>query len=320
MTKKTDNILSIIIVSYNTADLTVQTLKSVKSSLDKSPNLQSKTEIFVIDNNSQDDSLKKIYRFEKIFPKFKIIENKDNRGFASANNQAAKLATGKYLLLLNSDTIVQRKALEILIDGAEQNDFKITASLLLNRDHSIQPQGGNLPSLTTLFNHMFFLDDLPLIGKFFPSTQSTGLNFVKDEQHQTCHGKEILAKEIGWVGGTAMLICKDLWNMIGPLDEKIFMYGEDIELCLRAKKLGVKIGIIESSLIVHLGSASSSSKNALIGELQGYKYIWDKHKPSWQKPFLNFILYGGILLRIVLFSWILGDPRGKIYKEALTKI
>ncbi|NCN45903.1 hypothetical protein GW927_05115, partial [Candidatus Pacearchaeota archaeon] len=78
--------------------------------------------------------------------------------------------------------------------------------------------------------------------------------------------------------------------------------------------------IIESSQIIHLGSASSSSKNALIGELTGYKYIWGKHKPDWQQPLLNLILAGGVLLRIVLFGWILNDSRGKIYQEALTKI
>jgi GT2 family glycosyltransferase len=320
MTNKTDNILSIIIVSYNTADLTAQTLSSVKTSLDKSPQLKTKTEIFVVDNNSKDDSLKVINKFKKDFPQFTVIANKDNKGFARANNQAAIQATGKYLLLLNSDTIVQRKALEILINGAEEYDFKIAASLLLNKDHSIQPQGGNLPSLTTLFNHMFFLDDLPLIGKLFPSTQYTGMNFIKNEKHQVCRGNQIQTREIGWVGGTAMLICRKLWEKIGSLDEKIFMYGEDIELCMRAQQIGVKIGIIESSLIVHLGSASSSSKNALLGELKSYQYIWKKHKPSWQYPILKFILTGGVLLRVVLFAWILRDPRGKIYKEALSKI
>lgn len=320
MTKQPDNILSIIIISYNTAELTAQTLNSVKSSLDKSPNLKSNTEIFIVDNNSQDNSIQVINSFKDIFSQFTILENKDNKGFASANNQAAKLASGKYLLLLNSDTIVQRKALETLVKGAEDNNFKIAASLLLNKNHSIQPQGGNLPSLITLFNHMFFIDDLPIIGKFFPSTQFTGKNFKNDKQRITQQNKEISVKEIGWVGGTAMLIDRELWEKIGSLDDKIFMYGEDIEFCLRAKEVGAKIGIVESSLIIHLGSASSSNKNALIGELKGYQYIWKKHKPSWQTPFLNFILTGGILLRILLFSWILDDPRGKIYKEALTKI
>jgi len=320
MTKQTDNILSIIIVSYNTADLTAQTLNSVKTSLDKSPHLKSRTELFVVDNNSQDNSLKIINSFNKDFAQFTVIENNDNKGFASANNQAAMQATGKYLLLLNSDTIVQRKALEILVEGAEQFDFKIAASLLLNKDRSIQPQGGHLPSLFTLFNQMFFLDDLPLIGKYFPSSQATGVNFTKQGQPKANRSKELSATEMGWVGGTAMLIDKKTWDKIGPLDEKIFMYGEDIELSLRARKLGVKIGIIESSQIIHLGSASSSSKNALIGELTGYKYIWGKHKPDWQQPLLNLILAGGVLLRIVLFGWILNDSRGKIYQEALTKI
>jgi N-acetylglucosaminyl-diphospho-decaprenol L-rhamnosyltransferase len=315
MTKPNDILLSIIIVSYNTAKLTAQTLSSVKNSLEKSDLLKNNTEIFVVDNNSSDDSLSEIKRFKKSFKHLHVIENKDNKGFASANNQAAQLATGEYLLLLNSDTIIQRKALENLIKGAQKYNFKIAAARLLNKDHSIQPQGGNLPTLITLFNHMFFLDDLPLIGQFFPSTQATGFGF--DNKKKICGKGEIQAKSIGWVGGTAMLINNNLWQKIGPLDEKIFMYGEDIELCLRANLTGVKIGIITSSLVIHLGSASSSSKNALLGELKGYKYIWEKHKPSWQMPFLKTILLGGILLRIILFGMILKKPKGKLYIEAL---
>lgn len=317
MTKANDTLLSIIIVSYNTADLTVQTLSSVKLSLEKSK-LLNNTEVFVVDNNSTDDSIKKINSFQKQFKNFKLIENKDNKGFSKANNQAAKIAKGEYLLLLNSDTIVQRKALENLIEGAKEHNFEIAASRLLNQDHTIQPQGGSLPSLVTLFNHMFFLDDIPFIGKFFPSTQNTGMNY--SNHRKTCKDGKIQVTQTGWVGGTAMLISHKLWNEIGPLDEKIFMYGEDIELCLRAKISGAKIGIVTSSLIVHLGSASSSSQRALLGELKGYQYIWKKHKPSWQFPLLKIILIGGIILRIILFSMILRKPKGKIYLEALRVI
>jgi GT2 family glycosyltransferase len=317
MTKSNDTLLSIIIVSYNTSDLTVQTITSVKSSLEKS-DLSENTEIFVVDNNSSDDSIRKIKPFQKKLNDFKLIENKDNKGFSGANNQAAKIAQGEYLLLLNSDTIVQRKALENLLKGAKKNNFEIAASRLLNQDHTVQPQGGNLPSLITLFNHMFFLDDLPLIGKYFPTTQKTGLNHTINKKIKGSN--KIEAKNTDWVGGTAMLISHKLWDKIGPLDEKIFMYGEDIELCLRAKKSGAKIGIITSSLIVHLGSASSSSKNALLGELKGYKYIWKKHKPSWQLPLLKIILVSGVILRIVLFGMILRKPKGKVYLDALKVI
>ena len=311
MTKSNEIQLSIIIVSYNTADLTGQTLSSIKNSLEKSDFLKNSNEIFVVDNNSTDNSLNVIKSFQKYFQHFKLIENKDNRGFASANNQAAQLATGEYLLLLNSDTIVQDNALDLLIKGAIANNFQIAAAKLLNKDKTIQPQGGNLPNLMTLFNQMFFLDDLPMVGKFFSSTQNTGLNFNNDQSD---------AKEVGWVGGTAMLIKQSLWNEIGPLDENIFMYGEDIELCIRAKQNGAKIGIIHSASIIHLGSASSSSKNALIGELKGYKYIWKKHKPSWQQPLLKMILTTGVILIIIIFGMILRQAKGKIYIDALKVI
>lgn len=320
MAKNTKIKLSIIVVSYNTAGLTCQTLDSVHLSLEKSPKLEQQTEVFVVDNNSSDNSVKELKKFEKIFPNFTLIENKENKGFAGANNQAAKLATGDYLLLLNSDTIVQRKAFEELINVAEKKQLGIAASLLLNKDRTIQAQGGELPSLFTISNQMFFFDDLPIIGKFFPSTQYTGANFIGQTTDELIKDKKETFKPIGWVGGTAMLINKNVWNKIGPLDEEIFMYGEDIELCLRAKEAGSKIGIVCDSQIIHLGSASSSNKNAILGEMKGYVYIWKKHMPSWQMPILKNILRLGSMLRIIIFSWILKNDRGKIYKEALKVI
>lgn len=312
--------LSIIVVSYNTAGLTCQTLDSVQLSLERSPELKKNTEIFVVDNNSSDQSVKEIKKFNEVFTNFTLIENNDNKGFAGANNQAAQLATGEYLLLLNSDTIVQRKALAELVETAQKEKLGIGASLLLNTDRTIQAQGGELPSLFTLSNHMFFLDDLPFVGKLFPSTQYTGANFINQTADELLENKKSSVSKIGWVGGTAMLIKKSLWDKIGPLDENIFMYGEDIELCLRANKQGSKIGVVKQSQIIHLGSASSSNKNAILGEMKGYVYIWKKHQPSWQLPIAKLILQLGSLLRIIIFSWILKDDRGKIYKEALKVI
>jgi GT2 family glycosyltransferase len=314
MATNTNTLLSIIIVSYNTAKLTAQTLSSIKQSLAASPNLKDKTEILVVDNNSSDDSITAINAFKNKFTHFQLIQNKDNKGFAGANNQAAKRATGRYLLLLNSDTIVQNTALETLVSTAQKENLSVAAAQLLNTDLSIQPQGGSLPTLFHLTNHFFFIDDLPFIGKYFPSTQSTGLHFTQQSKIDTNTDQ---ITPMGWVGGTAMLISHALWEKIGPLDEHIFMYGEDIEFCMRAWKADASIGIVSNAHIIHLGSASSSSENAILGEIKGYLYIWKKHKPAWQLPLVKLILIKGIILRIFIFSWLLRDKRGKIYKEAL---
>jgi len=299
--------LSIIIVSYNTSKLTIQTLDSVFASIAESTLLKNKTEIIVVDNASSDDSISKIKKLATKHKNLQLIENKDNLGFARANNQVAKLAAGEHILLLNSDTIVIGNALEKLIQGATKNNLGIATAQLLNLDKTIQPQGGSFPNLFSIFNHFFFLDDIPLIGKLIPSTQHTGQNIRQSNPD--------------WVGGTAMLIPKKTWSQLDGLDEKIFMYGEDIEFCLRAHQQNIKIGLINEAQVTHLGSASSSSKNAIHGEIKGYLYIWQKHYPAWQLPLLKIILKIGIVLRVLLFGIILRDHnKGEIYRTALAII
>jgi GT2 family glycosyltransferase len=301
---KSTPLLSIIIVSYNTVQLTLQTLDSVFSSVEKSILLKNKVEIIVIDNASSDESVSKIKKLTTKHKNLQLIENKDNVGFARANNQAAKLARGEQILLLNSDTIVINDALEKLVQTATKNNLGIAVAQLLNPDKTIQPQGGSFPNLLSILNHFFFLDDLPLIGRLIPSTQHTGLNTRQSSPD--------------WVGGTAMLVSKKVWDKLNGLDGKIFMYGEDMEFCLRAHHQSIKIGLINNAQITHLGSASSSNKNAIHGEIKGYLYIWKKHYPAWQLPILKLILRIGIVLRVLLFGMILRDKnKGEIYRTAL---
>lgn len=307
--------LSIIIVSYNTKDLTLQTIASIAASLNTDSQLKKSTEVFVVDNASKDDSVSALKKYSKTvdFP-IKVIENQQNLGFAHANNIGIQQAKGEYYLLLNSDTIISPKSLPRLIavfdthppkqttaptsHSSSEDALGIIAPALVYPDGRPQPQGGNLPSLATLFFHMTLLDDLPLIGQFLPSTQHTG--------KRTQSGK-YLQKE--WVAGTAMLIRREVISEIGLLDENIFMYGEDIELCLRAKNHNWDIAEVPSVTITHLQSASSTPENAIRGELKGYVYIWAKHKPSWQQPILKLLLQLGVGLRAMLFAII--EPGGK---------
>jgi len=212
-------------------------------------------------------------------------------------------------LLLNSDTIVQKDALEKLVGGAEKYNLAVTTPALLNSDLSHQAQGGDLPNLFSLINHYWLLDDLPFIGRYLPSTQKTGQNF--SDFPQTTY------VPFGWVGGTAMLIENNWWQKTGGLAEEIFMYGEDVEFCYRIKQLGGKIGQITQAKIVHLGSASSSAQNALIGEIKGYLFFFKKHCPAWQIPPVKFIIKVGIILRLIIFSLIRPNPaKVNAYKEA----
>lgn len=317
MSNKQDILLSIIVVSYNTADLTQQTIQSIFDSLVDEQKWSNLLEVLVVDNNSTDSSVNKIKLLLQKYPVIKLIENQENLGFAKANNLAAKNAAGKYLLLLNSDTIVQKGALEKLISGAERNNLAVAAPTLLNQDLTYQAQGGDLPNLFTLLNHYWLLDDLPLIGKYLPSTQKTGLNFADLPENSYDQETHTTIIPSGWVGGTAMLVEKEYWQKVNGLAEEIFMYGEDVEFCHRIFKLGGKIGQVMEAKIVHLGSASSSSANALIGEIKGYLFFFAKHRPTWQMPLLKFIIKVGITLRLIIFSLFKSNPdKVKAYKEA----
>jgi hypothetical protein len=324
-------LLSVIIVSYNTQDLTLQTIDSVQKSIANSSLLNKQTEIIVVDNNSSDDSASASRKKSTSSLPVKVIVNQRNLGFGPANNQAIKQAKGQYLLFLNSDTIVQNDALTKMVEAFQQqlideatatlssrdhrlDRLGILAASLLNPDGSYQPQGGSLPSLFSLTMHMLMIDDLPLVGRYIPSTQRTGRG------HQIAVGALTTSGLIqqDWVGATAMMVPSKTIEEIGSFDQNIFMYGEDVELCIRAQNHHWDVAIHPEAQVVHLGSASSSSKRAIHGEFKGYQYIWAKHKPHWQVDPAKQILRLGAALRVLLFGTILRDSaKADIYRELL---
>jgi len=325
-------LLSIIIVSYNTQKLTLEAVQAVTKSLESSSTLKMATEIIIVDNDSHDQSVDLLKQLKKeLTVPLIIIENHKNVGFAAANNQAIKIGHGSFFLFLNSDTVIQNHALDQLMatwletpdnqrtaglssHAGELDHLGILAATLVNADGSPQTQGGSFPSLLTLAVHMLLLDDLPLIGKWLPSTQHTG----KSQSQSKITGK---LRQQDWVGATAMMVKKEVFAEIGTLDEKIFMYGEDVEFCMRAKAHHWDIAVHRQAVITHLGSASSSSENAILGELKGYVYIWTKHKPFWQLTIIKSLIKVGCLLRMVIFGTILGNAtKASIYLRAWESI
>lgn len=316
---KSDYQISVIIVSYNTRQLTTQCIESVEKDLVKSK-LDKSAQIIIVDNNSSDDSVPAIKKQLKgLKTSSKLIENKQNLGFGAANNVAIKQANSDLLFFLNSDTLVKPGAIKTLIFNFEkyqQNHQKIgiLAAKLLNKDGSEQLQGGNLPTLFALFNQMMFLDDLPFIGKLLPSTQHTGMSAGSTEDANSPVIK-------GWVAATALLTSSDLIKQVGPFDQNIFMYAEDIELCIRAAAKGYKSAVEPSAEVIHLTSQSSNKEFAIMGEFKGLLYIWAKHKPYWQMLPAKLILQIGALLRAIVFGTIKKDSdRASIYLKVFREL
>ncbi|OGY18466.1 MAG: hypothetical protein A2900_03610 [Candidatus Chisholmbacteria bacterium RIFCSPLOWO2_01_FULL_50_28] len=289
--------LSIIIVSYNTKELLAETIASIR--------LKPTWELLVIDNASSDGSPDMVRRK---FPGVVLVENRQNLGFAKANNKGIGAAKGEFVMLLNSDTKVCDDAIGSLLEFMKSSPKVGIASCQLNNpDGSIQPQGGFLPRLSNIAFWMLFIDDIPWLGKYlWPYHVNDSKAYLNE--HRT-----------GWVGGTAMMIRKGVIDKIGLLDEEIFMYGEDVEYCIRARRAGFEVAITPKGKIIHYGQKSSggAQKPAWLGEFKAVKYVFAKHKPKWESPVLRVLLKTGALLRMLVFGILQGRKDAyAAYKEA----
>ncbi len=233
--------ISVIIVSYNTKDLTLKCLESLYKETTDINN-----EVILIDNASADNSALAIA--EK-YPQVQLFALKENIGFAQAVNLGAKAARGGYLLLLNPDTIILNKAVEKLLSFAHQNQHAgiwggrtIFADGTLNTTSCYQ-------SMTpwSLFCRATGLSGLFKKSEFF-NPENFG-NWSYDS-----------VREVDIVTGCFMLISTSIWKKLNGFNPLFFMYGEEVDLCLRAKKLGYKPMFTPSAQIVHYGGASEPSQ------------------------------------------------------------
>jgi GT2 family glycosyltransferase len=155
---------------------------------------------------------------------------------------------------------------------------------------------------------------IPLIGPFLPSTQKD-----IDVVPELYSDYPSLVKQ-DWVAGTAMMLRKDTLQEIGGLDEAIFMYAEDMELCVRAKDHHWDVAIVPGAYITHHKTASSNPGKALLGEMKGYQYIWAKHKAAWQLGIATLLMKAGASLRILLFGTMRQPEKVRTYKTALQEL
>lgn len=277
--------VSIIIVSHNTRDITLAALRAVHATV--------KThtfEVIVVENASTDGSYDAI---KKAFPHDLLVRTEALVGFSAANNLGAQSAHGDHLFFLNPDTVVQDGAVDLLIE--HQRSLPSCGAItgqLLHADGSIQPQGGALPHLLNVTAWMFFIDDLPGVSKILYPYQQRDLEFFRTF-HENC----------GWVGGTALMIPKTVFEKVGGWDSAIFLYGEDVELCQRIHKAGKHVCFYPGAKVIHLQNKSmGGSRRAKVGEIEGLVYFWKKHRARWQLPLLRIILFAGSWLRVLLFG------------------
>ena len=229
--------LSIIIVSWNVAKDLSNCLKSIG---ENSPSFE--FEIIVVDNASADGTVD-VVRNE--FPEVKIIANNENLGFAAGNNRGIADAKGEYVLLLNPDTIIHPKSLDRLIDFMKSNtDVGLCGPKLLNEDGSIQRSARRYPSFRgALHRHTAF----KFLGVFKGEYKKWLMkDFGQDEQ-----------RDVEQLMGAALMIRKSVLDEVGGMDERFFMYYEEVDLCYRIKQAGWRVVFVPQACITHLGGRSS---------------------------------------------------------------
>lgn len=301
--------LSIIIISFNTKKLTKETIESV---IRNTKGIS--YDFIVVDNDSKDGSIEVLNRLASKFKNIKLILNRQNSGFGQANNQGMEVAEGRYLLLLNSDTLVNSNVLGEMVSHFDKNPKVGIASCGLKfKDGAIQGTGGYFPTLGRVFFWMSFIDDLPILSRIIkPFHPMHGLSPF--DKNISFFEKE---KEIDWVTGAFLMLKKQVYDQIGGFDKNYFMYVEEVDLCYRAKKKGWQVWYLPKWNIIHYGGASSTAEFPLINEVKSLKIFYRLHMPKWQYPFLRLIIKFGAFLRIFVFGILRGKDAAKTYAKIL---
>lgn len=299
--------LSIVIVSFNTKDIILSCIKSVKK---YTSNIN--YEIIVVDNDSEDGSVEAIKKLG-----VKVIKNTENVGFAVANNQGYKVSNGEFVLFLNSDTLVEDNVLGEMVVWMRKNpEVGVATPALMNEDRSLQATGGYFPTLIRVISWMT-IQDFPLVDKFIKPFHPYHSKSFFSKSGSFYDNK----KEIDWVTGAFLMTNKKILEKVRGWDESFFMYVEEVDLCYRIQKLGFEIWYLPEWKIIHLGGASSkASEFSLISEYQGIKKLYKKHFNKWQYELLRIFLIIGALGRIVVFGILDGMKGVKIYAKAIKTV
>jgi len=234
--------LSIVIVNYNVEHFLEQCLTSVRRATKGI-----EAEVFVVDNNSVDGSLRML---AKKFPEAKLIANRKNVGFSVANNQAIKVSLGEYVLLLNPDTVVEDDTLQKVISfmDAHPDAGGLGVKMLDGKGKFLPESKRGLPTPLTAFYKIFGF------SKVFPKSKRFSryhLGFLdKDKSH-----------EVDVLSGAFMLMRRSVLDETGLLDEDFFMYGEDIDLSYRITQAGYKNYYFADTRIIHYKGESTKKSS-----------------------------------------------------------
>lgn len=270
--------LSVIILSYNTKELTFRCLTSLFKSLQKS---SLDAEVIVVDNNSKDGSIAMLEEIQNLNSKLKIIKNQENYGYPKGNNQGLRAAEGEYILFLNSDVVIEKvdfvKVLSYMDEHKDVGGLTVRVNLSSNGIDPASHRG--FPTIWNSFTYFFKLEQLtkniPLLNRIFGGYHLTNLNLNR-------------VHEIDSPSGAFFLTRRNILNKTGGFDEKFFMYGEDLDLSFRIKDRGFKMIYYPLYRIIHFKHSSGFRKDHFY---KAMKIFYQKHYQSKYSLLVNKIVY-----------------------------
>jgi len=291
--------ISIILVSYNTKELTVQTINSI---YEKTTDID--FEIIVVDNNSHDGTVSKIK--ETFQDRVIVVENPNNSGFGIGNNIGSEIAQGKYLFFLNTDTILLNNSVKILSDYLDTNE-------------TIGAVGGNLYTKD--------LKPATSINRFFPRVMSELDSFFFNIPSKIYFRKNVFFNYSkspivfkGNISGADLMIRKELFEEVGKFDKDFFMYYEETKMLHRVCAKGYTLASLPDVKIIHLEGASEDRKE--ISHRRSFdskwKYFIKVKKTKWIF-LIHFIFQFTAFQRIILFS-VFGNRAKADYWKTLKKV
>lgn len=295
--------VSIIIVNYNTKDLTLNCIRSIYAS-----ETGYSFEVIMVDNASTDGSVDTI---KELFPEVRIIENSQNLGFAKANNQAANIASGRYLYILNSDTEIEKDVIAKVISYGDSNqEAGVIGTKVVLADGKVQENYYKFP--TFLSEVVFFV-----LGIIKSS------DFILFRLNKYKSGLSNRPFEVDVITGCSMFVKRQLYEKTGLFDEKFFMYYEDSEFCYRVKKSGFKCFLFPDGVIkhFHMGSAKKKDENDFKILVECFKgaCIYFKHTRSgfYSSVFkvTCFFIWFNELMILKLFT--LNKSDGKVMRKII---
>ncbi len=246
--------ISVIIVSYNTRDLTCEAVASALRAADELPGHA--LEVIVVDNASADDTASALRHLFANDTRFTLIANDDNRGFGAANNQAFQIARGRYLFLLNPDAAIQPTATQTLLDFCDAHpDCAIAAPRLTYADGSLHRSVRRLPSPRRLVFTELLVDRF-LPG--FPPARDYLMTGFRHEQRGLVEQPQGAALFIRRTALRAKRGERTQHEAVGVFDEQFFLYFEEVDLCARLIDAGWEIWFVPEATVVHHENQSSN--------------------------------------------------------------